>query len=311
MTLLTRETFVGSWAGLPVAWTDDDEFDEKTYRADVARCCRAGVPGVYCGGTTGEFYAMEFEEFQAVARATVCEAHAHGVAAMVGVGSTFTRGAVRRAAFAAEIGADAVQLPLPYWMEIADDQIVPFFREAGAAAGDLAVSIYETTRSKKCLTVAQHRAIKEAVPRYLMVKANDGTVGVTAEGCEALSEFVNVFVDESQWAELGPHGAIGASSWAVYANPRVILGMWEMLRTKDWAALRLACGPLKEFLDFIVPELEPKGFTDSAWDRAAALATGFLKTSFRIRGPYVSVTDADVELHRRWFRDNFPEMLKL
>ena len=52
---LTRDTFTGPWAGLPVAWTDDDRFDEVTYRADVARCCQAGIPGVYTGGTTGEF----------------------------------------------------------------------------------------------------------------------------------------------------------------------------------------------------------------------------------------------------------------
>jgi len=43
---LTRETFAGPWAGLPVAWTEHDRFDEETYRADIARCCEAGVPGV-------------------------------------------------------------------------------------------------------------------------------------------------------------------------------------------------------------------------------------------------------------------------
>ena len=79
--MLTRETFTGPWAGLPVAWTDDDRFDEITYRGDVTRCCRAGVPGVYSGGTTGEFYAMEFDEFQEIARATVEACHACGTPA--------------------------------------------------------------------------------------------------------------------------------------------------------------------------------------------------------------------------------------
>ncbi len=69
--ILNRDNFTGPWAGLPVAWTENDEFDENVYRGDVARCCGAGIPGVYSGGTTGEFYAMEFDEFQAVARATV------------------------------------------------------------------------------------------------------------------------------------------------------------------------------------------------------------------------------------------------
>ena len=95
--MLTRETFIGPWAGLPVAWTSDDRFDESTYRADVARCCDAGAPGVYTGGTTGEFYAMEFDEFEAIARATVDESHGRGKPAMIGCSSTYTLGAARRA----------------------------------------------------------------------------------------------------------------------------------------------------------------------------------------------------------------------
>ena len=164
--MLTRETFTGPWAGLPVAWTNDDRFDEATYRADVARCCEAGVPGVYTGGTTGEFYAMEFDEFKAVTRATVEECHARGKPAMIGCTSTYNLGAARRAAYAAEVGADAIQVALPFWMEIGDAQIVPFFKEVVDASGGLPLSIYETMRAKKAFTLDQHRAIKDAVPSY-------------------------------------------------------------------------------------------------------------------------------------------------
>src|SRR5690242_11179447 len=41
---LTKEMFRGSWAGLPVAWTPRNEFDEQVYRGDVSRCCGLGVP---------------------------------------------------------------------------------------------------------------------------------------------------------------------------------------------------------------------------------------------------------------------------
>ena len=68
--MLTRANFTGPWAGLPVPWTKNDRFDEAVFRTDVQRCCDAGVPGVYTAGTTGEFYAMEFEEWKAVAKAT-------------------------------------------------------------------------------------------------------------------------------------------------------------------------------------------------------------------------------------------------
>jgi hypothetical protein len=43
--MLTRETFTGLWAGLPVAWTAADRFDEKNYRSDVTnRVLRESFP---------------------------------------------------------------------------------------------------------------------------------------------------------------------------------------------------------------------------------------------------------------------------
>ncbi len=226
-TSLTGDNWTGPWAGLPVAWTDRDAFDEATYRAAVTACCRAGVPGVYTGGTTGEFYAMEFDEFQQVARATIEECRSAGKPAMIGCTSTYTLGAIRRARFAAELGAAAVQIALPFWMEVADDQIVPFFREVAKAAGGLPLSIYETTRSKKVLALQQHREIKEAVPNYLMVKANAGTLGCTSAGCQALSEFVNVFVGEHQWSALGTRGRQGELQFGRILEPGARAGSLE------------------------------------------------------------------------------------
>jgi len=309
--MLTRKTFTGPWAGLPVAWTGDDHFDEEIYRGDVARCCEVGMPGVYTGGTTGEFYAMEYDEFQAVARATVEESHAHGKPVMIGCSSTYTLGAARRAAYAAEIGADAIQIALPFWMEISDDQIVPFFKEVVTASGGMPFSVYETTRAKKALTVDQHRAIKDALPGYMMVKANAGTVGCTPEGCAALSQFVNVFVGEDKWGKLGRTGAIGCCSSVVYWNPYETLPLWRQMQQGDWASVDATCGRISDLVTFLGATFGPKGFTDTAFDRLGGVASGFLKTSLRSRGPYPSCTQEDVETLRRWYAEHFPEMLYL
>ncbi|MFV2066192.1 MAG: dihydrodipicolinate synthase family protein [Pirellulales bacterium] len=309
--MLNRETFVGPWAGLPVAWTNNDQFDEGTFRADIARCCEVGIPGVYTGGTTGEFYAMEFEEFRAVAWAAVEECRARRTPVMIGCTSTYTRGAVRRAAYAAEIGADAIQIALPFWMEVGDEQIVPFFKEVAVAAGGMPFSIYETTRAKKTLTVEQHRSIKDALPSYMMVKANASTVGCTPEGCAALSEFVNVFVGEDKWGELGRAGANGGCSSMVYWNPYVILPLWQQVEQKDWDSVDAACQRIGDLIEFLGASFGPKGFTDTAFDRLGGISGGFLKSSLRSRGPYPGCTQEDVQTLRRWYREHFPEMLRL
>jgi len=308
---LTTETLTGPWAGLPVAWTADDEFDEATYRADVARCCRAGIPGVYTGGTTGEFYAMEFDEFQRIARATIEECHAYGTPAMIGCTSTYTLGVVRRARYAAELGADAIQVALPFWIEIGDEQIVPFFREAAAAAGGVPLSIYETRRAKRTLTLDQHRAIRDAVPDYLMVKANAGTVGATPEGCSALSQIVNVFVGEDQWLQLGSAGIRGSCSSLVYWNPRIILRQWSRIAAGDWTGARPMDAAIVAVHQFLHNQFGARGFSDTAYDRLGGIASGFLKMSLHSRGPYVSPTSDDVDVLRQWYYAHLPEMLEL
>ena len=307
---LTNENFRGSWAGLPVAWTHDNLFDEHTYRGDVARCCTLGVPGIYSGGTTGEFYAMEFDEFQRVARATVEEAHAAGKPAMIGVSSTYTLGVMRRAAYAAEIGADAVQVALPFWMEVPDAAVIQFFREVSEAAGHLPLSIYETLRAKKALTLAQHHAIKAVLPNYLVVKSNTNTTGTTEEGCAALTELgINVFVGEgSLWSKLGPYGVAGACSAFVYYAPDMVLDLNRHLASQNWEQVAKGSKKLELLLNFMIGTFIPRGYYDSALDRIGGVAGGVLRTSLNCRGPYTHGDEADVLLLKEWYQKNLPEV---
>lgn len=309
--MLTRDNMKGPWAGLPVAWTDEDRFDETAFRVDVARCCQSGVPGVYTGGTTGEFYAMELDEFQAVARATVEECHSHDTPAMIGCSSTYTLGAQRRAEFAAEIGADAIQVTVPFWMEVDTLGIQTFFSDVSRASGGLPLSVYETTRCKVTLSLDQHRELHDRLPNYVMVKSNAGTLGATTDGCRALSEIVNVFVGESLWKSLGPHGALGGCSSMVYWNPRVCLSLWRAVEAGDWDSVTAQSQPVSQLFAFLHAEFGTRGFTDTAFDRLGGLASGFLQTSLRSRGPYVSVAPADVQKLRAWYQAEFPEMLNV
>ncbi len=308
---LDRTNFRGPWCGPPVSWNSRMLFDEATYRADIQRCCAIGIPGVYTAGTTGEFYAMEFDEFQAIARATVEVGHRHKVPVAIGCTSTYTMGAARRAAFAAEIGADAIQVALPFWMEVGDEQVVPFFKEVAAAAPGLALSVYETKRTKKVLTAVQHRQIHAAVPQYVMLKANAGTLGYSPEGCKELSDIVNVFVSETKFASLGRLGAAGGCSAMVFWFPRYIAELWRRVEAKDWAEADRRCTVLAEMLTFIVAEFEGRGFTDTALDRMGGRLCPYLATGLQGRGPYPSPTEADVAILRRWCEKREPALLEM
>ena len=309
--MISKEELTGSWAGLPVVWKDNFSFDEENYRENVRRTCKAKVPGIYTAGTSGEFYAMELDEFKAVSKATVEECQEYGTACMIGISSTYTLGAQRRAEYAVEIGADAVQVALPYWMEINDKETLCFFNEIQKACGTLAITIYETLRSKKALTIEQHKAIKDAVPRYLAVKSNSNTVGCSVEGCKELSKIVNVWVGEQSWSKLGPSGAIGAASALVYMNPRFTLSMFDLLKQKKWKELKVSTDLLNFYHAEGLKPFTERGFMDSAYDHMQGLAAGFLTGSPLSRGPYMSATMDDVKVLRQWLQNNAPELLKL
>ena len=309
--MLTRETFTGPWAGLPVSWTDRNELDLEIYQADVIRCCQADVPGIYTAGTTGEFYAMELDEFQRVTEATVKAAADFPIPVMIGVTSTYTRGAERRAAFAAEAGADAIQVALPFWLPIDNDRLLPFFQAVSAASGHLPLSIYETTRCKTTLTLEQHRMIQQSLPNYLMVKANEGTIGCTVDGCRELSKQVNVFVGESKWRKLVPCGARGSCSSIVYWNPRVLLSYWQAINAEQGDDVARLADRFDSLAAFLGEYFGSRGFTDTAYDRLGAVTSGFLQTSLLNRAPYVSPTEDDVKVLQEWYREHFSEMLQL
>lgn len=309
--MLTRQQFKGPWAGLPVAWKDDGTFDEGTYRGDVARCCAAGVPGVYTGGTTGEFYAQEFEEFAAITDATLRECRNGKTPAMIGCTSTHTRGAIRKARYALEKGADAIQVALPFWMEVPDNAVVRFFKDVSDAVPRMPITIYETLRTKKAISLELHARIHEAVPAIIGVKSNADTLGDTPEGCKALSAFHQVFVGECRWHALGPSGAIGSCSSLIYQNPRLLLRAFELRLKERWEELKVWMDKYDHLIREGLKPMFEAGCEDSAIDRVLGLSAGFLKTSLQCRGPYPSCTEKQLADFRVWLKNNLPEFLEL
>jgi 4-hydroxy-tetrahydrodipicolinate synthase len=310
--MMDKEKLKGIWAGVPVAWKDDDTFDEKTYRNDVARCCEVGIPGIYTGGTTGEFYAQEIEEFMAITDATIAECRNAHVPVMIGCTSTCTRLVIRKAKYAAEKGADAIQVALPFWLEVPDRCVAGFFKEVADAIPGIPISIYNAgARMKKTLTPELLLEIHEKVPSVMHIKGVGDTPEMRRNVCSAINPYYRIFVGEHLLAELGKLGAIGSCSSFVYQNPRILLHMQALLYKKKWDELDVLCNKI----GFICKEgLKPiieAGCEDSAIDRLLGRSAGFLKTSLRCRGPYPYCSEQDLQQFRKWLQSNAPEFLEL
>lgn len=302
--------FTGSWAGLPVPWTPNDQFDENRYRKDIEACARVGIPGIYTCGTTGEFYALDWEEFQVITQTTVQECREQGIRSMIGVTAPDTRSAVKKAAFAAKSGADAIQVAFPFWLELQDSEILPFLQAVSKAADGIPLSLYESSRAKKILTLAQHLEVKSALPNYLMVK---GTVGdaefLRPEGCRRMTDAgIAIFADEgTYWPSLMEHGIQGCCSSFVYYAPQVVMPMNEALANQDLAKLKEGAEKLDKLLQYLIHSVIQRGLYDSAIDRLGGHAIGILQCGLKCRPPYQSATEEDAEDLRNWWNSEFPE----
>lgn len=305
--MITANTLEGMWAGLPVPWTALGEMDEMALQENVRRICRAGVHGVYTHGTTGEFYAQTPEEWRSVVKTTVEEARPFGTPVQAGCTSLWTQEVIRRAAYAQEAGASAVQIAFPFWLTLTDNQALDFLRDVTTAVPGIPVIVYNTERSKKPLTVGLlKRIVDSGIPVIGCKGARD------KEELQSLHEAapnVRFFVSECDLAEQWEYGARGSYSSFVYACPRLMLRYFDMCKQSNPEAKQIARGLKRMIAEYVIPRLA-KGMYDTAFDRTFTTATGFLAgTLLFSRGPYDSATPKDVQEFRDWCARCFPEFL--
>ena len=107
----------------------------------VERLVTQGVHGVFVGGTTGEVWALDDEQWSRLVRFAK-EALAGRVPLYVGVSHPSTAGAVARARLAEQLGADVLVSLAPYYIPPGQADIVRHFR-ALADASALPIIIYQ------------------------------------------------------------------------------------------------------------------------------------------------------------------------
>ena len=151
---LTRKTLRGVWSALILPWTARDALNKERFAKEIRAYAGTGVSGVYTGGTTGEFYALDDATFAESTRIACKEAHAIGLPVQIGVSALSTRTVKQRIKIANKAQADAVQVALPCWLELKDDEVLRFVTEIAAEAGRTPIVLYVTGRSKRTIAPA-------------------------------------------------------------------------------------------------------------------------------------------------------------
>lgn len=126
---------------VPTAFHRDGALDIEGSRAIFRFVADSGNEGAFVLGTTGEFPAVDAEEFAAIVDAALAELQGR-MRVVVHVGRPSTFEAVRLTRIARELGAVEFAALTPYYLRATDDAIFDYYRAVSDAVGDGRLYVY-------------------------------------------------------------------------------------------------------------------------------------------------------------------------
>ncbi len=313
MGRLSAKELHGIWAGITMSWDEHDHFDEASYRANTEAMCRAGVHGLYTTGSTGEFYALDEEEFRRMvdAQAEICARYRMPL--QIGCCADSTRKVLRLLEYAAgkpQVGA--AQVTLPYWMELTDREVLQFFRDLHRACPDLPLVHYNIPRAKRFLQGPDYLRILEVAPTLAGVKYTfAGSHFGQLQEAMGLTPGLAYFVAENLLVSAMMLGARGSCSSLVATNPDFMLTMYARAVEGRWDEAmkmqRTASRFFTEAAAFI--ESRGEGTIDPVFDKGLSVAAGCAAGSQRTRAPYIGWSDETVRAMREWLHRHYPQFI--
>lgn len=160
--------------------TADHELDPPRLRAHIDHMLAAGVHGIFVLGTTGEFYALDEREKQAVVADAI--AHVNGRSPVyAGTGAETTREVIRLTKMAEREGATGVSVITPYFLKPNQSELFDHFRRV-AESTPLPVVLYNNPATCGGLSIDPETVAQLAeLPNIVGIKDSSGDLQNTIE----------------------------------------------------------------------------------------------------------------------------------
>lgn len=229
-----------------------EQLDLPALGQSIERLIESGVHRIAPLGSTGEGAYLSDTEWQQVARHSL-ECIDKRVPSIVSVSDLTTAGAVRRARYAQQHGADAVMvLPCAYW-KLSEAEIIQHYRSIGAAI-DLPIMLYNNpATSGTDMPVELILRIVGEVDNVTMVKESTGDIQ-RMHKLQVLGEGQVPFFNGCNPLALEAFVA-GASGWCTAAAnliPELNLSLYQAVAAGDLQQARALFYRQLPLLDFIL-----------------------------------------------------------
>lgn len=126
---------------IPTAFGRSGELDLEGSRAIFRYVAQSGNEGAFVLGTTGEFPAIDVDEFTVLVEAALQEL-SERMRVVVHVGQPSAFEAVRLTSIARGLGASEFAALTPYYLRSSDDAVFDYFQQVSDAVGDGRLYVY-------------------------------------------------------------------------------------------------------------------------------------------------------------------------
>jgi 4-hydroxy-tetrahydrodipicolinate synthase len=207
--------------------------DEDTFRAFVEWQIAEGSNGLVPCGTTGEVATLDADEHRAVVGAAV-QAAAGRVPVIAGCGTYSTAHSIERVRVAADLGADAALIVVPYYNKPSQAGLAAHFL-AIAEASPLPIVVYNVpSRTVADISVETLAQIARH-PKIVAVKDATGNLArVTAQRLACGEDFCQLSGNDDMALGFNAMGGVGCISVTANVAPRLCAEFQAATNESRW-----------------------------------------------------------------------------
>ncbi|MEL6279279.1 MAG: 4-hydroxy-tetrahydrodipicolinate synthase [Pseudomonadota bacterium] len=274
--------FQGSIVALVTPFKDGS-VDKPALKSLVEWHIAEGTHGIVPVGTTGESPTLSHDEHEEVVAETI-EAAGGRIPIIAGTGSNNTVEAIRFTQHAAQAGADAALVVVPYYNKPTQDGLYEHFRAVHDSA-EIPIILYNVPGRTVADISVETVARLAKLPRIVGIK--DATADLTRPSftrLEAGADFIQLSGEDGTALGFNAHGGVGAISVTANVAPRLCAEFQEATLKGDYARAL-------ELQDRLMP-LHKALFAESSPAPTKFALSVLGKCSDEVRAPLLPATPA-------------------
>ncbi|NGN64074.1 dihydrodipicolinate synthase family protein [Streptomyces sp. A7024] len=306
MKPLTAQDIAGVWGTLLLPLDDGDAIDWGRLEEQLDVLLGSGLHGIYAHGTAGEFHTLDEGEFDRINELLAERCTAAGLPFQIGASHPVAQTALARVRRARELAPGALQVILPDWLPLADDEAVAFLARVAAAADPVPLVLYNPPHAKTTVSPALLGRLLDEVPALVGLKTAGGDAA-WYEQMRAHTARCSVFVPGHLLATGIARGAHGSYSNVAALAPAGSVRWYETMLRDPAAALDMESRIAELFRRHIAP-LQARGLSNPALDKFLAAVGGWADTGVRTRWPATPAPEEAVLPARRDAHELVPEL---